>query len=220
MPAARLIADVQWGELWVFVALFALVTVIGFLAPRWRRGDTLAHLDGGGLGRGPLGTRVTWFLLGGDLYTAYTFVAVPALVFAKGAVGLFAIPYTIVVYPLVYLLMPRLWQIASNRGYVTASDYVNERFDSRFLALLVAITGLVATMPYIALQMYGIEVVIGQMGIPVEASLIAAFVVLALFTYVSGLRAPALIAVVKDLLIWATVIVAIIYIPYKLGGFG
>src|SRR3954468_5675440 len=220
MPAARLIADVQWGELWVFVALFALVTVIGFLAPRWRRGDTLAHLDEWGLGGRRFGTVVTWFLLGGDLYTAYTFVAVPALVFGKGAIGLFAIPYTILVYPLVLVLMPRLWQVARNRGYVTASDYVRDRFDSRFLALLVAITGIVATMPYIALQMYGIEGVIGQMGIPVEVSLVIAFAVLALFTYVSGLRAPALIAVVKDLLIWITVIVAVIYIPYKLGGFG
>jgi SSS family solute:Na+ symporter len=45
-------------------------------------------------------------------------------------------------------------------------------------------------------------------------------VVLAVFTFVSGLRAPALIAVVKDTLIFITVIVAVIYIPIKLGGFG
>jgi solute:Na+ symporter, SSS family len=215
-----IVAEVKTTELTVFLILFGLVAVIGFMAPRWRRAEKLDHPEEWGLAGRRFGTVVTWFLLGGDLYTAYTFIAVPALVFGKGALGLFAIPYTIIVYPLVLLLMPRLWQIAKNRGYVTASDYVRDRFDSRFVALLVAVTGIVATMPYIALQMYGIEVVIGQMGIPVEVSLILAFVVLAAFTYVSGLRAPALIAVVKDLLIWATVIVAIIYIPYKLGGFG
>jgi len=213
------VAGIIWSQFWIFLVLFAGVSYIGFIAPRWRAARSLEHLDEWGLGGRRFGTVVTWFLLGGDLYTAYTFVAVPALVFAKGAVGLFAIPYTIVVYPLVYLLMPRLWQIASNRGYVTASDYVNERFDSRFLALLVAITGLVATMPYIALQMYGIEVVLGQMGLPVEAALIVAFLVLAVFTYLSGLRAPALIAIVKDALIWIVVIVAIVYIPWHLGGF-
>ncbi|MDX6475418.1 MAG: solute:Na+ symporter, family, partial [Gaiellaceae bacterium] len=214
-----IVAGIIWSQFWIFLLLFGAVSYIGFIAPRWRAARSLEHLDEWGLGGRRFGTVVTWFLLGGDLYTAYTFVAVPALVFNKGAIGLFAIPYTIVVYPLVYLLMPRLWQVASNRGYVTASDYVNERFDSRFLALLIAITGLVATMPYIALQMYGIEVVLGQMGLPVEAALIVAFVVLAVFTYISGLRAPALIAIVKDALIWIVVIVAIIYIPWHLGGF-
>ena len=213
------LAGIIWSQFWIFLALFVAVSWIGFFAPRWRRARTLEHLDEWGLGGRRFGTVVTWFLLGGDLYTAYTFIAVPALVFNKGAIGLFAIPYTIIVYPLVYLMMPRLWQVSRNRGYVTASDYVNERFDSRFVALLVALTGLVATMPYIALQMYGIEVVLGQMGLPVEAALIVAFLVLAVFTYVSGLRAPALIAIVKDVLIWIVVIVAIIYIPWHLGGF-
>jgi SSS family solute:Na+ symporter len=214
-----MLASIVWGQFWVFAVLFAFVATIGFAAPRWRRAKTLSHLDEWGLGGRRFGTVITWFLLGGDLYTAYTFIAVPALVFNKGAIGLFAVPYTIIVYPLVLILMPRLWQIARNRGYVTASDYVKDRFDSRHLALLIAITGIVATMPYIALQMYGIEVVLGQMGLPVEAALIVAFVVLALFTYTAGLRAPALIAIVKDILIWVTVIVAIIYIPWHLGGF-
>jgi SSS family solute:Na+ symporter len=210
---------VHGDELAIFIALFLLVTVIGFVAARWRRGD-LTLLSEWGLAGRRFGSVVTWFLLGGDLYTAYTFVAVPALVFAKGAIGLFALPYTIIVYPIVYVVMPKLWQAARNLGHITPADYVRDRFKSPFLALLVAITGIVATMPYIALQIFGIQVVIAQMGINIEISLIVAFIVLALYTYVSGLRAPALIALVKDLLIWITVIVAVVYIPSKLGGFG
>src|ERR1019366_9982753 len=98
------------------------------------------------------GTIVTWFLLGGDLYTAYTFVAVPGVVFALGAYGLFALPYTIIIYPLVFLTMPRLWQVSRNKGFITRSDYVRDRFDSRFFALLIALTRLGATMPHIAPQ--------------------------------------------------------------------
>ncbi len=205
-------------EVSVFVLLFLLVTVLGFLASRWNKAD-LSLLDEWGLGGRKFGTIISWFLLGGDLYTAYTFIAVPALVFGSGAIGLFAIPYTIIVYPIVYVVMPKLWEVASSRGFVTASDYVKERFDSRWLALAIAITGIVATMPYIALQIFGIEVVISQMGIPVEISLIIAFLILAVFTYVSGLRAPALIAVVKDTLIIITILVAIVVIPMHLGGF-
>ncbi len=212
------LAAIEWDQFSVFLVLFVAVTVIGFIAGRWRRGD-LDLLDEWGLAGRRFGTVVTWFLVGGDLYTAYTFIAVPALVFGAGALGLFAIPYTIIVYPLVLVTMPKLWQVARNRGYVTGSDFVKDRFDSRFLALLIAITGVVATMPYIALQMFGIQVVLGQMGVPVEAALIVAFLILALFTYVSGLRAPALLAIVKDTIIWITVLVCVIYIPIHLGGF-
>jgi hypothetical protein len=146
---------------------------------------------------------VTWFLLGGDLYTAYTFIAVPALMYGAGAVGFFAMPYTAMIYPILYLVFPRLWAVAQEHGYVTASDVVRGQFGNRWLALAVAVTGFVATMPYIALQLVGLQVVIGAMG--VESSglagdlpLIIAFAILAGFTYTSGLRAPAMIAIVKD----------------------
>ena len=95
----------------IFVALIALVTVLGFVAARWRSGD-LSQLTEWGLGGRRFGTVLTWFLLGGDLYTAYTFIAVPALVFGAGAPGFFAVPYTIMVYPLVYAVFPRLWSVA------------------------------------------------------------------------------------------------------------
>src|SRR3954464_15401745 len=204
----------------VFIALFALVTVVGFLAVRWRRAASLEHLDEWGLGGRRFGTVVTWFLLGGDLYTAYTFVAVPALVFGVGAQGFFALPYTIIVYPLVFILMPRLWAVAHRHNYVTPADFVRGRYGSSGLALATAFTGLLATMPYIALQLVGIQVVLETMGVKGDWPLIIAFVILAAYTYSSGLRAPALIAIVKDTLIYITIIVAVVYIPGKLGGFG
>src|SRR5918999_3388345 len=201
----------------VFIALFALVTVLGFVAARWKRGD-LDLIDEWGLGGRRFGTVITWFLLGGDLFTAYTFIAVPALVWAVGAGGFFALPYTVLVFPLAFLVMPRLWSVASKHRYVTAADCVKGRYSSRGLATAVAFTGLLATMPYIALQLVGIEVVLGGLGMEGEWPLIIAFAILAAYTYTSGLRAPAMIALVKDTLIYATVLVAIIYIPSKLGG--
>ena len=89
--------DIKWVELSIFIAFFVLVTVLGFVAAGWRRAK-LDHLDEWGLGGRKFGGWVTWFLIGGDLYTAYTFIAIPALVFSVGAIGFFAVPYTIVVY--------------------------------------------------------------------------------------------------------------------------
>jgi SSS family solute:Na+ symporter len=213
----------NWPALIVFIALFVFVTGIGFAAARWRAGD-LTQLHEWGLGGRRFGTWVTWFLMGGDLYTAYTFIAIPALVYGAGALGFFAVPYTIMIYPLLYLVFPRLWSIAHKHGYVTSSDVVLGLYGNKWLALAVGVTGLVATMPYIALQLVGMQVVIGAMGVSGEGwigdlPLIIAFVILAAFTYTSGLRAPAMIAVVKDVLIYIVVIAVTIFVPLKLGGF-
>ncbi|HEU4618487.1 MAG TPA: sodium:solute symporter [Gammaproteobacteria bacterium] len=213
----------NWPALSVFLIFFALVTVLGFIAAHWRRGD-LDLLHEWGLAGRRFGTIVTWFLLGGDLYTAYTFIAVPALVFGMGAIGFFAVPYTLMVYPFVFIVFPKLWTVSHRNGYITAADFVTNRFDSRLLGLAIAVTGILATMPYIALQLVGIQVVIAAMGfngtgLVGDLPLIIAFVILAAYTYTSGLRAPAMIAVVKDILIYATIIAAVIVVPIHLGGF-
>jgi SSS family solute:Na+ symporter len=205
-------------EIIVFVVLFLIVSGMGFMAARWRRPGSMHSLDEWGLGGRSFGSWITWFLLGGDLYTAYTFVAVPALVFGAGAAGFYAVPYTIVVYPLVFLVLIRLWSVSHVHGFVTPADFVRARFGSPLLALLVAITGIVATMPYIALQLVGIQATIEAMGVKGHLPIVIAFVILAAYTYQSGLRAPALIAFVKDALIYLVIIVAVLYIPHKLGG--
>jgi len=218
------VQDVNWIALTIFVLLFAMITWLGFAAAHWRKGD-LDLLHEWGLGGRRFGTVITWFLVGGDVYTAYTFIAVPALAFGQGAVAFFAVPYTIVIYPFLFLVFPRLWNVCRKHGYVTSGDFVRGRFGNRWLALAIAITGIVATMPYIALQLVGIQVVVGALGISghgfaADLPLIIAFLVLAAFTYSSGLRAPASIAIVKDILIYITAFTAIIVIPVELGGFG
>jgi SSS family solute:Na+ symporter len=217
------VKDVNWVALGIFVLLFAFISWLGFAAARWRRGD-LDQLHEWGLGGRRFGTVITWFLVGGDVYTAYTFIAIPALAFGQGAVAFFAVPYTIMIYPVLFLVFRRLWHVCHKHGYITAGDFVRGRFGNRWLALAVTVTGIVATMPYIALQLVGIQVVIGALGISgtglaADLPLLIAFAVLAAFTYSSGLRAPASIAIVKDVLIYATALAAIIVIPLQLGGF-
>ncbi|MDR7251971.1 SSS family solute:Na+ symporter [Nocardioides sp. BE266] len=210
----------------VLIVLFLLVTVAGFMASRFKRAESMESLEEWGLGGRTFGTWITWFLLGGDLYTAYTFVAVPAAMFATGAVaGFFAVPYTIVLYPIIFIFMARLWSVSHRHGYVTTADFVRGRYDDRGLSLAVAVTGFVATMPYIALQLVGIQAVLEVAGLgggdnilAKDAPLFIAFAVLAAYTYSSGLRAPAVIAFVKDILIYLVIIVAIVYLPGKVGG--
>src|SRR6478752_9955535 len=210
----------------VLVFFFVVVAGAGFWAARWRRPASMESLEEWGLGGRSFGTWITWFLLGGDLYTAYTFVAVPAAMWAFGAVnGFFAVPYTIILYPIIFVFMSRLWSVSHRHGYVTTADFVRGRYDSRVLSLAIAVTGFLATMPYIALQLVGIQAVLDVVGLggggnwlAKDAPLLIAFVLLAAYTYTSGLRAPAVIAFVKDALIYLVIIVAIIYLPTTIDG--
>src|ERR1700722_2697572 len=212
----------------ILIGSFLIVTFIGFASARWRPAEDPMQLNEWGLGGRGFGTFVSWFLLGGDIYTAYTFIAVPALVYATGAAGFYALSYTVMIFPIVFIFGPRLWSVARARGYVTPGEFVRGRYGSQGRGLAVAVTGILATMPYIALQLVGIEAVLTVMGIGSTSGnalvrdlpLIIAFGVVAAYTYLAGLRAPALIAFVKDSLIYVTVIVAVLYIPSRLGGWG
>jgi solute:Na+ symporter, SSS family len=204
----------------VFLVLVASVLMLGFFAGRWKAGN-LAHIEEWGLGGRRFGTWVSWFLIGGDAYTAYTFIAIPALMFGAGAMGFFAVPYTVLIYPILYVVFPKLWRVAKKHGYITAPEFVRGRYGNRWLALAIGVTGIAATMPYIALQLVGMQTIIAALGLPgAHVPLIIAFAVLAGFTWTAGLRAPAMIAIVKDLLIYLTVIAVIIVVPVELGGFG
>jgi SSS family solute:Na+ symporter len=205
-------------EFGVFAALFVVVTMVGFWAARWRRPDKPQDLEEWGLGGRAFGNWVTWFLIGGDVYTAYTFVAVPALVYSVGAAGFFAVPFAVITYPIIYPVVIRMWSVAHTHGFITPAEFVRARFGSRTLAASVAVAAIAATMPYIALQLIGLEAVLRVMGVSGGWPLTVAFVVLALYTFRSGLRAPALISIVKDVLILWTVLAALLAIAMTTGG--
>jgi solute:Na+ symporter, SSS family len=207
-----------------FAVLFAFFIALGFYGKYWRRGNLNDPNEWSLAGR-KLGTTLVFFLIGADIYSAYSFVAVPSGVFAKGSLYFLSFPLT---FGVALVTMPRLWSLSREKGYITASDFIKDRFSSTTLAVLVAITGIVALLPYIALQIVGMQSVLIVMlsgttnsQAVEEISLLVAFVILAAFTYTSGLRGATLTAVLKDILIWITVIALIVVVPLSVsGGFG
>lgn len=208
---------INWEMITVFAIVFVAVTLLSFLAA-YRRGARLRRLAEWSAGR-QFGTLAAWFLMGGTIFTGNSMIAIPALAFARGALGLYTVPLLTLVFPLLYVVLVRFWIIARHRGYLTAADFVSERF-GRSAALLVALTGILATLPYVAVQIYAIEVALAQLGVPVEISLVIAFLLISLSTYIGGLRAPALMAIVKDFMLVFLLLAAWIIIPWKLGGIG
>lgn len=222
MGASLLGADsaaggVDRAALATFTLVLLVVPMVGLLVRRLDLRPGAGDPQPGGTeladwalaGRAVGGLR-TWFLLGGTIFTAYTFVAVPALVYGVGGLGYFAVPYTIVVFQLGYLVLPWLRDLADRHGWVTPADAVRGRYGSPALAAAVAVTGLLATMPYVALQLLGIATLLQVLGVPdrgpvADAAITATFAVLAVGTYRHGLRAPSLIAVVKGVLLFVVV---------------
>jgi solute:Na+ symporter, SSS family len=208
-----------------FIAVLGVTSMLAFSARWFHRRDVLPHLEGWALGDRGFGTGVTWFLLGGSIFTAYTFAAVPGLAYGTGALGFFPLTYTVILCPVLFVLLPRLWSAARETGAVTVADYVRARYDSPALMLVVALTGVLATMPYIALQLLGVRAVLAAGGLYPEGpagdlALTAVFAVLAGATFRSGLRVPAVISLVKGVLIFGAAFGVMAVVVGRLGGLG
>ncbi|WP_148224665.1 sodium:solute symporter family protein [Vulcanisaeta moutnovskia] len=222
--ASPLVGPLGWG---IFLGFFIVFIFLGFYGARWRRGD-LNQLHEWALAGRRLGTFLVWFLVGADLYTAYTFVAVPSGVFASGALYFYAVPYVATVFALAAVTMPALWRWSRLRNYVTAADFVQDRFKSKLLAGFIAATGVVAEFPYIALQIVGMQAVLTIMLLGIvknvkmvsDIALTISFIILAAFVYTSGLRGATLTAVFKDVLVFLGVIAILVAVPFVIpGGF-
>jgi SSS family solute:Na+ symporter len=209
----------------VFIVLFAVFVMLGFYGARFRRGN-LDNLGDWALAGRKLGSILTFFLQGADWYTAYSILAIPSAVFVSGAFGFFGVAYQTMVFAFAMIFVPALWTRAKQRGYITASDFVKDRFRSTTLSVFLAIVGIVAVLPYIALQITGLEAVLAAMLLGTisasqveEVALVIAFLVLAAFTFTSGLRGATLGAIMKDFLVWIALLsIAAVVVP-SVGGF-
>ena len=126
-------------ELTVFLTLILSMMAVAFWASRWRRAQNPHSLEEWGVGGRAFGNWVTWFLIGGASYTAYTFVAVPSVTWAYGAFGFYAIPFALFTTPLVYIVSVRTWSVSHTHGFITNAEFARARFGSRTLGLIVAI---------------------------------------------------------------------------------
>lgn len=215
----------QAAMLAAFVSVIGGASLLAVAARKFHRRDALPSLEGWALADRSLGPVWTWLLLGGSVFTAYTFTSIPGLVYGHGASGFFALPYTVIVCPLAFVLLPKLWSVARLHGYVTVADFVRGRYGSPPLALMIALTGILATMPYLALQLLGIRAVLAAgglypRGVTGDLVMVALFTGLAVATYRYGLRAPTVISAMKGVAIFCSVFAAVALVLAQLGGPG
>jgi len=208
----------------VTILLVAFVIVlIAALLGYFARSKSMS-LEQWAVGGRNIGLFLIWFLMAGEIYTAFTFLGVPGYAYVYGAPAYYALSYGVLAYALSYFILPKIWRVSKKRGVVTQPDFFKERYNSRALGLLVAIVGVVFMVPYLELQVSAITDILSVMGynliLPAYV-MIATFAIVAGYVILNGMKSAAFTAFFKDGLALAIIFAALIAIPIiKFGGLG
>ncbi len=200
------------------VAIVVLGTIVfALLAVRRIRMDPQQYIVGGR----SFGTLFLWVLMAGEIYTTFTFLGIAGLTYSQGAPAFYAMAYGTCAMVIGYFLTPAVWRIAKEHNLLTWPDFFELRYDSRALGVGIALLQFVMVVPYVALQLSGLQIVLhlaGYSAYDATTSVCVAFIVLALFVFSAGLRGTAWASVVKDVLVLGAVTFAGIAIPIHFFG--
>ncbi|HZO92680.1 MAG TPA: sodium:solute symporter family protein [Candidatus Baltobacteraceae bacterium] len=195
------------------IALVVVATIaLGLYGVRGVKMDAQEYIVGGRR----IGALLLWLLLAGEIYTTFTFLGAAGWAYGKGAPAYYILCYGTLAYIISFFLAPAVHRIARERGYLTGPDFFRDRYESRLLGALVALVGFVMLVPYVTLQLTGIQILVQIAGFGRIDPLVAvaiAFFMIALFTFVAGLRGAAWAAVAKDGLVLIGVIFAGLVLP-------
>src|SRR5580700_5829771 len=198
------------------VAIVILGTIVlALLAVRRVKMDPQQYIVGGR----SFGTIFLWVLLAGEIYTTFTFLGIAGLSYSQGAPAFYVMAYGACAYTIGYFLTPAIWRVGKENNLLTGADFFELRFNSR--ALGVAVSQFVMIVPYVALQLSGLQILLriaGYGAYDATASVCIAFIVLALFVFSAGLRGTAWASVVKDVFVLGAVIFAGVAIPTRFFG--
>jgi len=202
------------------VLTFALAMGLGLAARRGRQMD----MEQWTIGRRGFGALLVFLLMAGEIYTTFTFLGASGYAYGRGAPAFYIIAYGVVAYALGYWFLPRVWRYARDHGLITQADFFAHRFDSRGLGIAVGLIGVVAMLPYLALQLEGLGLIVQittQGAVGAHTAIVIGTVGLVVYVVVSGIHASAWTAVAKDVLVLGLAVFLGLYLPFHAyGGIG
>ncbi len=170
------------------------------------------------------GALFLWILLAGEVYTSFTFLGAAGWAYGKGAPAFYILAYGTIGYIIGYFYLPEVWRIGKERGLLTSPDFFQVRYGSRPLTTGVAILQFLLIIPYVTLQLTGVQIVLSIAGYGHYNATIAvgvAFALIVIFTFTAGLHGAAWGSIVKDALVLGAVVFAGIVLPlHFFGSFG
>ena len=134
--------------------------VFALLAVRRVKMDPAQYIVGGR----SFGTIFLWVLLAGEIYTTFTFLGIAGLSYSAGAPAFYVIAYGACAYAIGYFLTPAMWRVAKESNLLTGPDFFETRYNSRALGVATAILYFVMVVPYVALQLSGLQILLRIAG--------------------------------------------------------
>lgn len=195
-----------------FAILILTTGVSTYLAVRGKKIDMKEWAIGGG----GFGTVIFWFLNAGEIFTTFAFLGASGWAYSYGAPGFYILANVALGYVLGYWFLPRIWEISKRHNIYTQADYFRLRFESRWLAVLLAIIGIMALIPYMQLQFTGLSLIIQIVfhgAVNKDLAVLVSGVIILVFVFTAGLRSTAFAAVVKD----ALMILVLIAVTVSIG---
>ncbi|HEX5849487.1 MAG TPA: hypothetical protein VFY59_09835 [Rubrobacter sp.] len=205
------------------IVIFAFLALALFLGIRARRGQDM-DLEQWTVGGRGFGTLFVFLLLAGEIYTTFRFLGGSGWAYGEGGPAFYILSYGCLAYVMSYWLLPAIWRYATEHRLHSQSDFFVKKYDSKGLGLFVSLVAVVAMVPYLALQLQGLGIIVSVASYGTISPLVAATIgTVAVTTYVmiSGIRGSAWTAVIKDALVLVVVVFMGLYLPLTLcGGIG
>jgi SSS family solute:Na+ symporter len=167
------------------------------------------------------GALLLWILLAGEIYTSFTFLGAAGWAYGKGAPAFYILAYGTVGYIIGYFYLPAVWRVGKERHLLTWGDFLSDRYDSRALGVGIGVLQFFLTVPYVTLQLTGLQILLSLAGYGKYDAVVAvgaSFILIALFVFTAGLRGAAWASVIKDALVLGAVLFAGIVLPVHFFG--
>lgn len=193
-----------------------VVTIFAFWVAVAANYGKTQRLEGWAVGNRNFGTILVFILMGGELYTTFTFLGGSSLAYNKGGVCYYILCYSPIAYILGYWLAPAIWKYAKEHNLVSQADFFIHKYNSRTLGMVVSVIGFLSLIPYLILQIKGLGIIVSETSyglISANTAIWICSLVMVIYVMISGMHGSVRVAVVKDILILATVFFLGIYLP-------
>ena len=200
----------------VALAVIAAV-VLGVVGARGRLKTPLEYMVGGR----SFGSLLLWLLMAGEIYTSFTFLGAAGYAYGLGAPSFYILCYGPVAYAIAFFLTPKIRGVGAKYGMLTGPDFFRIRYRSVALAALATFVGFVSLVPYVTLQLTGLQVLLSIAGFgafDTKGAVVIALLLITAFVFVTGLRGTAWASILKDALVLIAVVFAGIALPHRFGG--
>ncbi|MGR9050747.1 sodium:solute symporter family protein [Halobacillus faecis] len=182
----------QWQIAMIMMIGYLVVALfIGVLAGRNQDKSSLEEFT---TAKGNLGLFVMWFLMGGAVFSAFSFLGAPGWAFSRGAPALYIITYTAFAILPWYIIGPKIGAIGRKHNIYTVAGFLQLRYSSRVIAMIIGIVALLASIQYLATQMKGMAYIFNIMTegrIPFWLGALLSYGIVVVYVATGGLRAAA-----------------------------